>query len=162
MTCKEFEERFIPLSGRLFALAGSLLDDGDDARDAVQETYLKMWRMADRLAAMERPEAFAATMLRNECLMALRRRHVTADAGEVPDEAVADAAVERMERRGLVARLLGGLTTKARRVVVLRHLGEYSNREVAELTGETEEAVRQQLSRARRQMRRMLDDERNF
>ena len=59
-------------------------------------------------------------------------------------------------------RLLRGLTAKARRVVVLRHLGEYSNREVAELTGETEEAVRQQLSRARRQMRRMLDDEHNF
>lgn len=162
MTCKEFETKFMPLSANLYALAKSLLGNDDDAQDAVQETYLKMWRMADRLPELEKPEAFFATTLRNECLMALRRRRPQADVDDMPDEGAADADMERVERRGVVARLLRGLTAKTRRVVVLRHLGEYSNREVAELTGETEEAVRQQLSRARRQMRRMLDDEHNF
>lgn len=162
MTCEEFETKFMPLSANLYALAKGLLGNDDDAQDAVQETYLKMWRMADRLPALEKPEAFFATTLRNECLMALRHRRPQSDVDDMPDEGAADADMERVERRGVVARLLRGLTAKARRVVVLRHLGEYSNREVAELTGETEEAVRQQLSRARRQMRRMLDDEHNF
>lgn len=161
MTCKDFEERFIPLSGQLFALANGLLGDEDDARDAVQESYLKLWRMADRLAAMEHPEAFAARTVRNECLMTLRRRARHRPEEELPDTAEDDTGPERMERRSLAARLLRGLTAKARRIVVLRHLGEYSNSEVARLTGETEENVRQQLSRARRKMRQMLDNEPN-
>lgn len=50
---EQFLQRFLPLQQMLFSEALALLGSKTDAEDAVQETYLRLWRQAGRVIAME-------------------------------------------------------------------------------------------------------------
>lgn len=158
MTQQEFQEKYLPLARRLFRTAAALMGNVQDAEDAVQETYLKLWREASRLAAMEQPEAYFATVLRHICLNLLRSRHsemqMEAVVDQVPDGQVGTA--ERFDNRESLALALRRLSPRDRRIVALRHVAGRSTAEIAALTGETETNVRVVLSRTRRKLKEEL------
>ena len=165
MTAQSFEKKYLGLSPRLYSVACSLLGNAEDAEDAVQDVFVKLWEKRARLEQMENAEAYFLATLRNICLNKLREHHLEAAATDdwdaVPsrDEATADAPMERRETRSILKRLFGRLSPRARRVVTLRHVGEYSFRNLAEVTGETEVNLRAILSRARRQLREDYEKE---
>ncbi|MBQ8226660.1 MAG: RNA polymerase sigma factor [Bacteroidaceae bacterium] len=155
MTQQEFQEKYLPLARGLFRTAAALMGNVQDAEDAVQETYLKLWREASRLAAMEQPEAYFATVLRHVCINLLRSRRselqVECVADHVPDSNVGTA--ERFDNREHLSLLLRRLSPRDRRIVTLRHVAGRSTAEIAVLTGETETNVRVVLSRTRRKLK---------
>ena len=67
--------------------------------------------------------------------------------------------MEHRETHGLLKRLLARLSPRSRRVIALRHVGECSFHDMAEITGETEVNLRMILSRARRQLRAAYEEE---
>lgn len=155
MTQHEFQEKYLPFARRLFRTAAVLMGNVQDAEDAVQETYLKLWREASRLAAMEQPEAYFAAVLRHVCINMLRSRRsemqVEMVADHMPDVQV--GAAERFDNRESLALALRSLSPRDRRIVALRHVAERSTAEIAALTGETETNVRVVLSRTRRKLK---------
>lgn len=155
MTQHEFQEKYLPFARRLFRTAAALMGNVQDAEDAVQETYLKLWREASRLAAMEQPEAYFAAVLRHVCINMLRSRRsemqVETMADHMPDAQV--GAAERFDNRESLALALRSLSPRDRRIVALRHVAERSTAEIAALTGETETNVRVVLSRTRRKLK---------
>lgn len=164
MSTQDFQKRFLPLAGRLYATAFTLLRNSGDAEDAVQDTYLRAWQQAEALRAMERPEGFLLTTLRHICLDKLRLRR---EEGDVEEEnpppgqwPAAPPADGRLEAGDQLRYLLAQLPPRARRIVRLRHIGAYSTQEISRLTGETEANVRVILSRARQKLRQcMLNEE---
>ena len=60
----EFERRYWPLRTRLMRTALALLGNGQEAEDAVQETFLRVWRQGERLDDMASPEGFFLLTLR--------------------------------------------------------------------------------------------------
>lgn len=153
-----FQERYLPLSSRLFSIAMAILGNAEDAEDAVQDTYLRLWERADRLGDVEQGEAYLSTMVRNVCLNKLRARRHETDVDETTELAdnAATTAQEQLEKaddRSFWSKLLDHLSPRARRLVALRHVGEYSTHDIAQLTGDTEVNVRVALSRARRQLK---------
>ena len=155
MTQQEFQEKYLPFARRLFRTAAALMGNVQDAEDAVQETYLKLWREASRLAAMEQPEAYFATVLRHVSLNMLSSRRselqVEAVAEQVADGQAGTA--KRFEDRESLASAMQGLSSRDRRIVALRHVAGRSTAEIAALTGETETNVRVVLSRTRRKLK---------
>lgn len=61
----EFEEIYSRCCRFALKLAMSLLHNEDDARDAVQEVFLRLWESNTRV---ENPQAFIVTSVRNTCL----------------------------------------------------------------------------------------------
>jgi len=157
MTAQEFQQRYLSLSHPLFKTAMTLLGNTQDAEDAVQETFLKMWQQADRVAEMERDEAYFGTTLRHICLNMLRNRHdgpeLDEDMSEAPPGERADQAAESRSERSFIYSLACHLPAKVRRICLLRHVGEYSLEEIAALTAEKPNTVAVVLSRARKELK---------
>ncbi len=137
----------------LYQIAVSILGNSQDAEDAVQEVYLRVWEQADRVEEMKNPEGYFMKTLRNVCINMLRERHSNDDleiAAAVPEE---NETEERQEQRSFCVKVMQALNPKWQRVIRLRHVGEYSMSDISQITGESEANVRTILSRARRQLR---------
>ena len=68
MTPEEFTARFLPLGEGLYRIGLSLLESQEEARDAVQDVFLKMWTTRDSLDAVRDPRAWSYILMRNLCV----------------------------------------------------------------------------------------------
>ena len=140
---------------RLYRFARRLTRDAEDARDLVQETFL---RAARRWHSVP-PESEAAGAWLNRVLVNLcrdghrrgevRRRH--ADEGETQAVPPSDAE-SRLVARETVTRALDSLPARQRAAVVLFELEGLSTRDTAVALGVSEITVRWNLSRARKRL----------
>lgn len=148
----------------------AILRDEEASRDVSQDVYLAAWRGLPRLRNPSSFLPWLRQLTRNRAHHALRSevRRRRRDVGDHADELLAAAAdpapdaearLVAAEEREALAAALAGLPDSAREVVVLYYREGSSARQVAELLGLSEAAVRQRLSRARSQVRaRLLED----
>ena len=156
---RDFNREIVPLRDRMFRFAQSLLLDRDEAEDTVHDLLERLWSRRERLAVSRNIEAFAMTAVRNACYDRLRRRQ------SVPrrEELGSVRAVESGERAGsgdlreLVRRAMAQLPARQREILHLKEIEGYSTREIAELYASDEGSVRMTLTRARRQMRTLIE-----
>lgn len=156
-----FEELVKRTSADAFTLARRLVSDDDDARDVVQEAYLRAYRSIGKF----RGDAQFATWLYRitaNCAsthLGRRRRHRHDELDEEVDVAdnrpehdpqiAADAAILRQQ----LERAIAELPPRLRSVVVLRDIYDLSHAEIAEELGISESAAKVRLHRARRRLR---------
>ncbi len=103
--------------------------------DAVRDPRAWVWRVAFRIAAGELKE---------------RGRR-----GSAP----ADPAYELPEEVGPLMTAIGTLPPQQRAALVLRHYAGYETREVARIIGTSQATVRVHLSRGRKRLRELLEDD---
>lgn len=159
MTAEQFQRRFMPLQRSLYQQALALLGSETDAEDAVQETYLRLWRQADRMEAMQNAEGFFVRTLRNICLNLIRSRrrlsslepmaYLADDDDELREQVLSE---DRLRLR----QAIGQLQPKARSMVTMFYFSQMSSQQIADVLGETDANVRSTLSRARAQLRELL------
>jgi RNA polymerase sigma-70 factor, ECF subfamily len=150
---------------RLFRLACRLAPDREEARDLVQEAFLRAARRPGAVPDGDRPgEAWLVRTLVNLCRDRHRRQGVRSrvheslrqgERQEAEQEDPEAAAVIRATVRGA----LGGLAPRRRAAIVLHELEGVPVREVARLLGIAEVTVRWHLLAARRELARMLGKE---
>lgn len=158
MDTEEFKSVFLPLGPLLYRLAFRMLGTEEDARDAVQELYVKLCREGDRALRSANPQGYCVRMMQNVCADFLRRggRNVlrrAADVAEVrsgPAVEAADAPVEGREEAAMVRKALATLPPKLREVVVLRDLEQMEMSEIEAVTGMSQVNIRVSLSRGRK------------
>ena len=49
MTHEQFTRQYLPLCGKMYALAYNLLRDRNEARDCVQDVYAELWNKRDTM-----------------------------------------------------------------------------------------------------------------
>ena len=139
-------------------LARWLTRSDQDARDIVQESYLRAFRFFDTWQGGD-AKAWLLTIVRNMSRTWHERR--SRDAGFVPfDETMHAGALshepsheQRVADRDdmrILKSCIENLPTEFREVLVMRELEEMSYREIAEVTGIAMGTVMSRLSRARR------------
>lgn len=156
----EFEEFALARATQLYRSAWLLCGDRHQAEDLVQETLAKVYVRWNRrlVAPIDNPAAYAQTTLVRTFLSARRRRSSSELAyADVPEPATPDPASASDLRLALLA-ALAGLTPLDRAVLVLRYLEDLSVRDVAELLGLSEGAVRSRSMRALERTRPLLDN----
>lgn len=158
MVARDFKSDVLPVSKKLLRFATHFLKDGDEARDVVQDVFLKLWQKRDTLHEIENIEAFAMRMTRNRCLDVLRNNKVVPMDAEtdrkIKEETVdVHIQVELSESAGQIQRLIAQLPDLQQKVMHLRDIEQLSYDEVAEVTGLNVNAVRVNLSRARKKVR---------
>lgn len=150
-------------AGRLLAVAKRILNDEAEAEDVVQETLLKLWQSA---AELESGPAGIGGWLRQVCrngsIDRLRRRKPTTEIGdisEVAEPALALQAVDDGDVRDRVNHALAQLPERQRLALALFHYEGMSLAETAEAIAVSAEAVESLLARARRKLRKELEQD---
>jgi RNA polymerase sigma-70 factor (ECF subfamily) len=148
---------------RLFRLARRLARRPDDPADLVQETFLRVARAPGRVPrGMPNEEAWLVRVLINVCRD--NWRHAAVHLRAVAEGNVIAPGATNPEP-GLVAhatvwRALDLLPARRRAILVLSELEGTPIGQIARLLGVTPVTVRWHLMRARREMARVLGDER--
>ena len=81
MTETQFHNVWIPLQARFYRVAWYLLEDRDDAADAVQDLYVKLWGLRDMLDEIKNPSAYGILLIRNICIDRIRKKKKSTAAG---------------------------------------------------------------------------------
>ncbi len=170
MTKEEFKTRVLPTKGKLFRLAVTMLNSRQEAEDTVQDAYLKLWNMREKLSEYNSIEALAVTMTKNLCLDKLRsyRNRKQNDSGlehlEMSTTGRYDPAetVELSESMKYVHEIIQHLPDQQRMIIQLRDIEQHSYEEIAEMTGLKINNIRVALSRARKSVREEYLKKQNY
>ena len=158
MTDARFHTVWIPLQERFYRVAYYILEDRADALDAVQDLYLKLWRMRDSLDLVRNPGAYGALLMRNLCIDRIRR---LTPAEELPDDLPGkeppDEALETKETLGILMQAMERLPDSQRNLVKLHLLQGLSYDEIAAQTGLSPLNIRVQVSLARKKLKQYED-----
>jgi RNA polymerase sigma-70 factor (ECF subfamily) len=134
-----------------------------DAQDVAQEAFIKAFRSIDQLTEPERFGSWLKSTAANECRMWLRSRQGTIPLDEVEAlpsyTRLADEKWRQRERQAEIAQAVESLPEKSRLVMTLYYLSGLSCREIGESMGIAENAVKQHLHRARKQLKEIMMSE---
>ena len=151
---------------RVVGTAWRLLGRLEDAQDAAQEVFLRLYRHLDRFDAGRPLEPWLYRVTVNVCrdLGRRRRQRQAVPLEEVEPSlplASADpdpgAAASLAEERRIVEQALGTLAEKERAALVLRDVEGLPTAEVAEILGSSQTTVRSQICRARLKIKKYRD-----
>jgi len=171
-----FEQLVRSTSGPLLAAARRILRNEDDAREAVQNAFVRAFQALSHFREESRISTWLHRILINEALMKLRsrarseeeslesllpafledghRRNPGSDWSES-----AEAALERAETAAIVSRAIDRLPESYRTVLLLRDIEGMSNNEIAEMLGVSGNVVKVRVHRARQALRTLLERE---
>ncbi len=156
MELNEFKIAVLPLRSKLLAYACKLSDDKEDAEDAVQEVLLKLWEKRYELEQYRSIEAFSMTLTHNVC-MDLQRKHKDMQViDNLPDAThgnTPELLLEAKDEVRLIRILIDSLPTLQRTIMYMKDIKGYETEEIAQITGCNAEAIRSNLSRARKKVR---------
>jgi RNA polymerase sigma-70 factor (ECF subfamily) len=151
-------ERIVVLHERLvLRVAQRLLLNGEDAKDAAQEVFIRLHSTLGRFDEEKDLGPWLYRLTVNICRDVMRR-----SKREMPIESAHDAANESpdpeqsamaAQQYQIVLNALRELPEREREVIVLRDLEGRSTREVAEILGSAEATVRSQISTGRVKMK---------
>lgn len=153
-----FEEIVLPHLNAAHNLARWLTRNEDDARDVVQESYLRAFRFFDSYRGAD-AKSWVLSIVRNTCRT--WQRHSQGTRAVPFDEAVHSSAtgtpqqeqsVADREKAMILRTCIDMLPAEFREVLVMRELEEMSYREIADATGLALGTVMSRLSRARKRL----------
>ena len=150
----------LPHYRRMYATAITILRNSDDASDAVQEAFTRLWEKRDDLPNIDTPEAYCVTTIKRVCIDRIRKNtlpinEVTEDTLLISDDS--DIQADNRESLQLVTLLMNKLPEQQRQVLQLRAFNDCSLEEIESITGLTGVNVRTLLSRARRRMKELFN-----
>ena len=154
-----FEELMVLTERRVAQIAWAILGDAEDVKDAVQETFLRLYRFLGRYDAKRDFSAWLARITVNVCRDALRRRKRVFEPlpeMESTDPRADEELIHRNEL-ALLRRAVDALPPKERLAVILREVESMRTEEIATALGSTVTTVRVQISRARAKLRAWME-----
>lgn len=154
-----FEELMVLTEQRVAQIAWAVLRDREDVKDAIQETFLRLYRFLGRYDAKRDFSAWLARITVNVCRDALRRRkRVFGPLAEIEStEPRADEELIHRNALALLRRAVDALPPKERLAVILREVEGMPTDAVATALGTTVTTVRVQVSRARAKLRAWME-----
>ena len=162
MTILSFEEIMTANYNTMLRIAVQHTGSRPEAEDIVQETFLKLLESGRKFRNPEHAKAFlirstvnrcldylkSARHQRNLALTELTEHHLPPDSGGLGDD----------DTRAVLA-AVSGLRPEYRNVVYLYYYEGYSIREIAAILHKSSNTVSSWLTRARKQLKEVLQDE---
>lgn len=167
MTAKDFKIQVLPVSNKLLRFAIQFLKDEEQAKDVVQDVFLKLWQKRDELEKIDSIEAFAMRMVRNRCLDIIRlNRSVPVEDTKIrhlhEEKTDPDLQMDLSETAQLVRNVITTLPELQKQVMWLRDIEQLEYEEIAEITEMEINTIRVNLSRARKKVRDELLKHQNY
>jgi len=149
-----FERLVDRYESKVYRLCCSLLRDPDQAKDAAQESLVRIWKALPKYDQRASISTWVYTITRNRCLTAIERRRDLESFSDprVEHEVEAAGAIApetEQDHLGVLRELVEALPERYRRALTLYYYEERSVEEVAALLGQPEGTVKTNLHRAR-------------
>ncbi|HYE98157.1 MAG TPA: sigma-70 family RNA polymerase sigma factor [Planctomycetota bacterium] len=134
--------------------AGRYLRSAEDRDDVVQESFLRAWSQIDRFKPGTSFVAWVLAIARFLCMARMQdaRRHPPA----APLQDVADSSGDLGEDLERLRKACASLPLPMREVVALRFFDGFDYRTIAQITGDSEVALRSRLHDALERLRTVL------
>jgi RNA polymerase sigma-70 factor (ECF subfamily) len=157
----DLKEIWLTFSGRFYRVAYYILDSQEDAEDAVQELYLKIFSGSKNMMDVKNPVAYGTTLLRNICIDRIRRRNAVRTE-EIQEYIVSDTSGpdETSACRDALKYLLQEmekLPEKQSRALKMRAFEGLEYQEIAKRMRLSQVNVRVLISIARKQLKRRMN-----
>ena len=154
------------LRPQLITIACNILHDDEEAADAVQDAFVSLWRMGNRVQTADDAKRLVIRITRNVSLNMLKRKALATTAmDELPSDTLftltarqdnPHETLERQEAERQVGAAIAALPRNQQAVIILHHLDGLSYRQIAVIQGCTENAVRMKANRAKENLLRNL------
>ena len=149
-----YKQYFSPLVG----FAYQYVEDGDIAKDIVQEVFSKVWNQSNELEIRTNIKSYLFGAVRNACLNHLRHEKVKEahenEAGQAFIDGVDFLEMEELEEK--INEALNKLPEKRRQIFELSRFEEKKYHEIASELDVSIKTVETQMSRALKTMREVL------
>ncbi len=168
---RAFEQLVRQFQSYAFALAMRLLCNEEEASDAVQESFVRVWKHLDRYDRGRKFTTWLYAIVTNislDRLRAIKRnrrlffsRDEDPSIGDIQDERDLHEIQSNEELAGMIRALTDELPLKQRLVFTLRDLQDLSVEEVSEAAGMSIGSVKTNLHYARRRIRQRMAEKYN-
>ncbi len=151
-----FTQIYRRYAGKVYAKCLSMLQNEAWARDAVQDIFIKVFLSLSRFSEKSAFSTWLYSITYNYCVDLLRRRKklpvlLAEDVGrlgdapvpEVPDSVLLEMKQERLEA------VLRHLSEGDRIILLMKYLDDMPIKDMAQLFGKTESAIKMQILRAK-------------
>ena len=167
MNVDSFNNLYIPLHETFYRVAYRYLENREEAKDVVQEIYLKLWESRDSLKGVKNAEAYGVTLIKNRCLDVLRSARIRSNgkSDERYFDKIATFTSPRIEESEKVTRLrkiVDGLPERQKGIFYLRYFRDLSIKEIATLTSLSEVNIRVHLVRAKKIVKEQFEKGDNY
>ena len=163
---KAFAELFDTMSSRLVRYAQGITKDEASAYDVLQDVFLKLWEMRDKLKPESSLQSLLYTMTRNASLNVNRRKgylvhdeqvmelsDLSGSRGEHPSDEKLDAV--NLSYR--IDKWIDELPERRKEAFVLSRRHDFSHKEISEIMGLSERTVNTHIFLALKYLRGKLD-----
>jgi len=137
---------------KLLRIAVAITGSKAEAEDIVQDAFLRLYQHQPSLESAAHETAWLIRVTVNLCKNRLRSHWWRTS---VP---LLDTHPAQNENQQDVMEIVMSLPKKYRAAIHLYYYEGYSTKEIADITAQSETAVRKQLSRARKMLKDMLED----
>ena len=152
-----FERLFKDSYPHMYRMAFSLVENAEDAKDAVNQVFAQMWRGKPQISE-DSIKGYLLAATRNQCLHILQQRQLWR---KMEDELKRDVQESRDEEREELLQALqqvieNNLTEQDRRVLQLHYDEEMTYQETASALGISASAVNKHITRSLFKIRQTL------
>lgn len=166
MTQSSFLKVVLPFKDKVFRLAKRLLVSKEEAEDATQELFFKLWKNKEKITDYKNVEAFAMTMTKNYCYDRLKSKQASnlrlIHTNYKEKETALDKRIEYRDSINQVHQLIENLPEQQKVIIQLRDIEQYDFDEICNMVNMKPTAVRVALSRARKTLREALIKKHNY
>ena len=154
---QKFERLFKDNYPHMYRMAFSLVENADDAKDAVHQVFAQVWRSKPQISE-DCVRGYLLAGTRNQCLHLLRQRQLKRRMEEEMQQVLQEDRDEEHEEllKQLQQVINDNLTEQDRRVLQLHYDDEMTYAETASALGISSSAVNKHITRSLARIRETL------
>jgi len=162
MNLEAFQNQVLPVKNKLFRFALRFLGNEEEAKDVVQEVFIRVWNGREQMEQVQNWEAWCMRITKNLSLdrvrsLARKQTQPIEQSYDVRHESPTPLeSTEVMESMQRITQLIATLPEKQRQVIHLRDVEGYSYNEISEIMELDMNQVKVNLFRARNSVREKL------
>jgi RNA polymerase sigma factor (sigma-70 family) len=162
MNIEAFQNRVLPVKNKLYRFALRFLNNEEEAKDIVQEVFIRVWNGREQMNEVQNWEAWCMRITRNLSLdrirsMTRKKTQPIEESFDIRNDALTPhETTESQESMEKIGQLIAGLPEKQRQIIHLRDVEGYSYNEICEIMEIDLNQVKVNLFRARNAVREKL------
>ncbi len=159
MDTARFKKEVLPLKDKLYRFSLRLLEDQDEALDAIQEVFIRLWNIREKLDGYNSIEALSVTVTKNHCLDRLKARRTVSIEENSYTVGLTDAGsdlvkdTETKEKAAIVRQFIEQLPEQQKMIIQMRDVEGYEFEEMEKILEMSVNTIRVNLSRARKKIK---------
>lgn len=155
-----FRELYNLYKNRIYSTCHRMLGNAQDAEDAAQETFIKVFRSIGKFRGDSSIHTWIYRIAANTCIEHLRKRknkpyHESIDDPDETSPTISDSGTP-VSVRLIIEREIEQLTEGYKTVFVLHEIDGFKHREIAKMLNISEGTSKSQLSAAKAHLRKQL------